>query len=250
MRRQIETGNMEAWVIRLYLAKKSPGSAGDVEQPRPHRPLTEFPARARFKRDERLAPHRCRAAAEQHLDLMVVALGGSIAQIPISLKMEFLQIIRRVSTRRRVCQDALLASAMPPLLDRAQIGEEVERAADLLQRIAEPVSWGRVVAGLDVAPILLHQRAQVREETLPVRHWPPAKRFRQSHWTTHSGGQQLLAEKPADARGLRRVERHPVQWGYHSERGVNAEARLCKRDRASDVAPHRGAGIIDSRTER
>ena len=34
MRRQVETGNMEPWVIRLYLAEKSPGSAGDVEQPR------------------------------------------------------------------------------------------------------------------------------------------------------------------------------------------------------------------------
>src|ERR1700719_2442668 len=38
MRRQIETGNMEAWVIRLYLAEKSPGSAGEVEQPRSARP--------------------------------------------------------------------------------------------------------------------------------------------------------------------------------------------------------------------
>src|SRR6202011_5492629 len=32
MRRQVETGNMEAWVIRLYLAEKSPGSTGDGEQ--------------------------------------------------------------------------------------------------------------------------------------------------------------------------------------------------------------------------
>src|ERR1700730_561060 len=147
---------------------------------------------------------------------MVVALGGRLAQIPISLKMEFLQIIRRIPTSRRVCQKALLTSAMPPPLDCTQIGEEVECAADLLQRLAEPVARGRIVAGLDVAPILLHQRTQVSEQTLPVRHWPPAKRFRQSHGPTHSGGQQLLAEKPADARRLRRVESHSVQWGCHA----------------------------------
>ena len=90
---------------------------------------------------------------------MVVALGRSIAQIAIGLKMEFLQIIGRISARRRVCQNALLTSAIPPLLDRTQIGKEVERAADLLQRVPEPVGRGRIVAGLDVAPILLHQRA-------------------------------------------------------------------------------------------
>src|ERR1700720_1309101 len=148
---------------------------------------------------------------------MVVALGGSIAQIPISLKMEFLQVIPRMPAGRRVWQKALLTSALPPPLDRTQIGEEVECAADLLQRPAEPVARGRIVAGLDVAPILLHQRTQVSEQTLPVRHWPPAKRFRQSHGPTHSGGQQLLAEKAADRRPLRRVESHPVQWGCHRD---------------------------------
>ena len=111
---------------------------------------------------------------------------------------------------------------------RPSIGKEVDRAAELLQRLADPVAGGRIIAGLDVAPILLQQRAQVCEETLPVRHWPPAERFRQSHWATQSAGQQLLTEKPADPCGLRRAESHPVQWGYHSERGVNAEARLCK----------------------
>src|SRR5438477_285952 len=125
--RQIETGDMEARVIRLYLPEKSPGSAGDVEQP-----------------------------------------------------------------------------------------------------CASPDGRGRIVAGLDVAPVLLHQRAQIREETLPVRHWTLAERFRQSHRTTHSGSQQFLTEEPADTCGLRRVERHPVQSGYHSERGVNAEVPLCK----------------------
>ena len=89
---------------------------------------------------------------------MVVALGRSVAQIAIALKMELLQIIRRVSTGRRVCQKALLTPAMPPLLDRTQIGEEVECAADLLDRVAEPVGRARIVAGLDVAPILLDQR--------------------------------------------------------------------------------------------
>ena len=142
--------------------------------------------------------------------------------------MEFLQIIGWISTRRRVRQNALLTSAMPPLFDRTQIGEEIQCAADLLQRLAEPVGRGRIVAGLDVAPVLLHQRAQIREETLPVRHWTFAERFRQSHRTTHSGSQQFLTEEPADPCGLRRVERHPVQSGYHSERGVNAEVPLCK----------------------
>src|SRR5580700_9222081 len=164
---------------------------------------------------------------------MVVALGRSIAQVPIGLKMEFLQIIRRISTGRRMCQNALLMFAVPPLFDRPQIDKEVDCAAELLQRLAEPVARGRIMAGLDVAPILLQQRAQVCEETLPVRHWPPAERFRQSHWATHSGGQQLLTEKPADPRGLRRAESHPIQWDYHSERGVNAEAWLCKGARAS-----------------
>src|SRR6516165_2953767 len=146
---------MEAWVIRFYLAEKSPGSAGDVEQSSRAQPFDGVCRERALQRDERLAPHRCRATAEQHLDLMVVALGRSIAQVPIGLKMEFLQIIRRISTGRRMCQNALLMFAVPPLFDRPQIGKEVDGAAELLQRLTEPVARGRIIAGLDVAPIQL-----------------------------------------------------------------------------------------------
>src|SRR5580704_1631183 len=152
---------MEAWVIRFYLAEKSPGSAGDVEQSSRGPPFDAVCRESALLRDERLAPHRCCTAAEQHLDLMVVALGRSIAQEPIGLKMEFLQIIRRISTGRRIGQNALLMFAVPPLFDRPQIGKEVDCAAELLQRLAEPVARGRIISGLDVAPILLQQRAQV-----------------------------------------------------------------------------------------
>src|SRR5271165_345261 len=156
MRRQVETRDIEAWMIRLYLAEKSPGSAGDIEQPRRPPTADRMRGECALQGDERLASHRRCAAAEKHLDLMVVALGGSTAQISIGLKMEFLQVVARISTRRHPCQHALLAPAMAPLFDRAQIGKEIESAADLLERLAEPIGRRRIVTGLDVAPILLH----------------------------------------------------------------------------------------------
>jgi len=67
---------------------------------------------------------------------------------------------------------------MAPLFDGAQIGKEIEGATHLLERVSHPVVWDRIEASFDIAPILLQQRAQVREEALPVRHRPPAQLLR------------------------------------------------------------------------
>src|SRR6185436_4939085 len=107
---------------------------------------------------------------------------------------------------RHVRQPVFLAPTVASLFDRAQIGKEIESATDLLEWLAEPIGRRRVVAGLDVAPILLYKRSQIAEETAPVRHRPPAQRCRHGHRTAHSSGEELLTEIPADACGLTRIE--------------------------------------------
>src|SRR5216683_8453120 len=101
---------------------------------------------------------------------MVVALGRSAAQIAVALKVKFLQVVGRVPTTRHLRQQALLARAMPPFLNRAQIGEKIEGAADLVDWVAEPVGRRHVIACLYVAPILLDQGFEIGEEASSVRH--------------------------------------------------------------------------------
>ncbi len=94
MRGEVEPGHVEARVIRLDIAQKAAGAATDVEQPRPG-----AAHESGFERNQRLAPHGSGGTAEQHLDLMVVALGGGAAQIAVALKVELLQVIARIRPR-------------------------------------------------------------------------------------------------------------------------------------------------------
>src|SRR5690349_2432073 len=119
MWREIETGDKQAGVICLDLAQKSAGSASHIEQSRRATPAERAPVERPPQGNQRLSPHRCSAAAKQHFYLVVVPLRRSAAQIPVGLKMELLQVVGRIATRRHPFRDqALLAGAMPPLFDR------------------------------------------------------------------------------------------------------------------------------------
>ena len=127
MRRQVEPGNLQARVVRLDLAQKAPGPTSDVEQSR-----GPASSESRLERHERLAPHGRGSAAEQHLDLMVVASGRGGAQIPVTLEMKFLQIITRISAAWHLAKTAHLGRAVSPPLDGAQVSEKIGDAAQRL----------------------------------------------------------------------------------------------------------------------
>src|SRR5215469_12160249 len=139
MRREVKGGNVEPGVVRLDLAQKPPGTAGDIKQASgvgPDGPLVRERA---LQRDQCLTPHGGGPAAEQHLDLVVVPLGGSVAQVPVGLEMKFLPVISRIAVGRRFAQEALFDTAMPSLLNRGQIGEKIEGAPKFRQWVAELV---------------------------------------------------------------------------------------------------------------
>ena len=126
-RRQIDSGHRQPRVVALDLGEERAGAAGDVEQP--SRTAAPFAIQQRLpKRHQRLAPHRRGAAAEQHLDLMVVALGRGRAQIAVALEVEMLAVIGRIAGRLRQLQPALAGIAVAAGVDRAQIGEKIDRA--------------------------------------------------------------------------------------------------------------------------
>ena len=147
---------------------------------------------------------------------MVVPFGGGEAQIAVALEMEFLQIIARIVAGRRRVEQALLAAAVPPRIDRREIDEEVGGAIERRDRIADILGRERVISGLDVAPVLGEQRLEIGEEAPAVRHRPPAQRCRQRLRPAEARGQQLLAEIPGDPRGPHRVERELVEGRRHA----------------------------------
>src|SRR5215469_14705792 len=134
---------------------------------------------------------------------MIVTLRRAVAEIPIRLEVKLLQVIRWISTRHS-SQHTLAAAAMAPLFDRAQIGKKIEGATDLLHRLADPFGWRRVKARLDVAPVLLQQQAQVRQQALPAGDRASAQLVRHRNRSAHPSGKQLLTEEPTDADRLRR----------------------------------------------
>ena len=56
------------------------------------------------QRHQRLPAHRRGAAAEQHLDLIIVAFGRGLAQIAVALEMEHAPVIARIALGLRVAQ--------------------------------------------------------------------------------------------------------------------------------------------------
>src|SRR5207248_907659 len=66
-----------------------------------------------------------------------------------------------------------------------------------------------------VAPILLDQPPQIGQQALAVRHRAAAQFLRRGHRFGQPGGQQLLAEKPADPRRLGGLEGEFVEGGGH-----------------------------------
>src|ERR1700730_371725 len=199
-------------MVRLDLAQEAPGAAANVEQP--PRPAS---GESRSERHQRLAPHDGRGPAEQHLDLMIIASSRRAAQIPVALKMEILQIIERVAAVRDLCQPARLGRAVPPPLDGAQVSKEISGTTQRPEEVVGPVRRGQVVAGLDISPVLLDQSPEVTENAPRVWHRPSAHRLRQWNRTGDARRQELLAEKPGYARGLRSVKGEPVQSRAHRD---------------------------------
>ena len=70
---------------------------------------------------------------------MIVALGRSLAQIPIALEMEFPPVIGRVTPRLRLGQQDIGSLAVAARLDRAEIGKEIDGPAQTGERIATPI---------------------------------------------------------------------------------------------------------------
>src|SRR6267378_2307048 len=193
-------------MVRLDLAQEAPGAAADVEQP-----LRPASGEGRSERHQRLAPHDGRGPAEQHLDLMIIASSRGAAQIPVALKMELLQIIGRVAAIRDFGQTALLARAVPPPLDGAQVSEEISGAAQRPEGAVGSIRRGQVVAGLDILPVLLDQTPEVQENAPRVWHRSSTQRLRQWNRMGDARRQELLAEKPAYAPELRGVKGEPVE---------------------------------------
>src|SRR6266478_9449804 len=192
-------------MVRLDLAQEAPGAAADVEQP-----LRPASGESRSERHQRLTPHDGRGPAEQHLDLMIIASSRGAAQIPVALKMELLQIIGRVAAVRDLGQTAHLGRAVAPPLDGAQVSEEISGATQRLEGAIGSVRRGQVAAGLDISPVLLDQSPEVAENAPLVWHRPSAQRLRQWKRTGDVRRQELLAEKPGYARGLRGVKGESV----------------------------------------
>ena len=101
-----------------------------------------------------------------------------------------------------------------PLIDPAQIGEIAPGLAqrcdgaggDGFRRAVEPL--------LDVAPILVEQRAQIGEDARPLGHalLEPGRR---RHLLGEPGAQPFLAEIPGDAQALRGTVGDPFDQHRH-----------------------------------
>src|SRR5215469_14957864 len=74
-----------------------------------------------------------------------------------------------ITAGRRRCQQTLLAGAMPPFFDGSEIVEKIGGPPDSREGIAQPVERGCIIAGLDIAPVLLDQGPQIGEDALPVQ---------------------------------------------------------------------------------
>ncbi len=153
-RRQVDPGHRKSRVIPFDLGEKAASAAGDIEQPGRTRAARSFQQRL-AQRHQRLPAHRRRAAAEQHLDLVIVALGGGGAQIAVALEVEMAAIVGGVVLGLGQRQQAVARVAVPAGIDGAEIAEEIGCPADFGERVAAPLLRRRVKPGRDVAPVLL-----------------------------------------------------------------------------------------------
>ena len=155
--------------------------------------------------------------------------------------MKFLQVVARVISGGRLVQKPVAGRSVAPLVDRAEIGEKISRATQRSDWAADPVGRRRVVPGLDVAPVLLDQSPQIAENAPPIRHRAAMQRCGQRHRPAQPCSQQLLAEEPADPRGLRGIEGELVEGGRHDPYGITPALRLCKGSRCPRPAMPRAA---------
>jgi len=146
--------------------------------PRAHRLDPEY---CLAQRHQRLAPHRRCRAAEQYLNLMIVSRGRCGAEIAVALEMKQPAIISRVGFDVRAAQAALFRRTVAARLDGGEVGEEIDRAAQFGERIAAPILGRCVESGVDIAPVLVKQLAQVAEDAAAVGHRPTLEVLRQRH---------------------------------------------------------------------
>src|SRR5262249_12909474 len=131
-------------------------------------------------------------------------LGRAGAEIAIGLKVEVLQVITRVPTRRRVAEHLARVACLAPLLDPAEIGKEAARAAQPRQWVRHKLGRQAIVARGDVAPVTLEQPPEIAEDTGAAGASLTRLRRAVVAGCRLRRGKQLLTPIPRDAQSLRR----------------------------------------------
>ena len=150
-----------------------------------------------------LPPHGVGAAAEQHLDLVVVELGRALAQPTVALEVEVLQVIAGIALFGLFLPPHLVVLAlMPPPLHPGQVAKVGLGAEQRIDGVTAQVVRRPVIASLDVGHVALHQPAQVFQDGRRLRR----RALDRSFWLNRfgqAGGEPILTEVEADAGCLR-----------------------------------------------
>ena len=194
-RAQVEGGDRQAWIVVLDEGQEAAGAAGDVDQagvgaaPAFHEPRQGH---------QGLAPHGIGAAAEQHLDLMVVEFRRLAAHPAAGLVVEVLQVVARVvAARRGVAKHLAGVAGMAPAFHVAQVAKVARCHGERLDRRPRQVVRQAVVSGLDVGQVAGQQVAQVLEQT-PAVGKGARDGFRRLDRRGQAGRQQVLAPEQAE----------------------------------------------------
>ena len=136
-------------------------------------------------------------------------------QIAVGLIVEILQVVARVATGRRRLQHLLMRFRAAPLVDARQIGEEEAGLAQGIERAQRHRVLGQpIMSFLDVAPILLEERAQIGEDARAIGHALFELGGRR-HLAGETRAQPFLPEIPGYAQPLRSAISEPFERVGH-----------------------------------
>ncbi len=209
-------------MVRLRKLSRTAARNRPVPQPisskhrRPASPATQPGA----ERHQRLPAHGIGTAEKQHLDLMVIKPGRSLAEIAVGLEMKVAEVVLRQAAGADARPLAHLVEGIPPAtgVHLRQIvevtnGVDQERAW-VIQDFARPT----VQTFRDVAPITQEQPAQVGEQVVQGWRWAtPSGRpgAATDHRPAEPGRNDVLGEIDADARALRKPVGCRVDHAQH-----------------------------------
>jgi len=212
--REIEPGDVETRPVLLHLFEKAACAASDVEE---MQAALVAPRKGLRQRHQRLTAHRIRRAAEQHLDLRIVELGGFFREPAARLIVKILEIVARIFPTQLWRQNLGMLARQAPLIDLARIAKETKARCDGLRRREQ--SFRRAVEPrLDILPIPLEKRAHARDETLPARHLALDRNgfFSRRHQRpAHTMDRKIMPDIPGDPRALLDAIAYPRQGACH-----------------------------------